>query len=104
MDAPVPEDPPATAARSADWTIEQGWDAYTRAEHGVWKTLFERQTRLLPGRACDAFLAGMHALPIGAEAIPDFRRLSEVLMRRTDRKSTRLNSSHLRLSRMPSSA
>ena len=83
MDAPVPEDPPATPRRSADWTIEQGWDAYTGAEHGVWKTLFERQTRLLPGRACDAFLAGMHALPIGAEAIPDFRRLSEVLMRRT---------------------
>ena len=69
--------------RRADWTIDQGWHAYTAAEHAVWKTLFERQTRLLPGRACAAFVAGMRALPIGADAIPDFRRLSDVLMRHT---------------------
>lgn len=67
----------------ADWTVDQGWSAYTAQEHGVWKTLFERQTRLLPGRACDEFVAGMHALPIGADEIPDFRRLSDVLMRHT---------------------
>ena len=73
----------ADAAPSRDWTIAQGWDAYTPAEHAVWKTLFERQSRLLPGRACDAFVAGMRDLPIGADTIPDFRRLSDVLMRRT---------------------
>jgi len=67
----------------ADWTIEQGWDHYTAREHAVWKTLFERQTRLLPGRACDEFIAGMQRLPIDASQIPDFRRLSEVLMRHT---------------------
>ena len=66
-----------------DWTIDQGWDHYTAGEHAVWKTLFERQSRLLPGRACDEFLEGMRLLPIGAEQIPDFRRLSEVLMRHT---------------------
>lgn len=66
-----------------DWTIDQGWDRYTAEEHGVWKTLFERQTRLLPGRACDEFVQGMRDLPIGPEQIPDFRRLSEVLMKRT---------------------
>jgi phenylalanine-4-hydroxylase len=49
-----------------DWTIDQGWDRYTAVEHGVWKTLFERQTRLLPGRACDEFVAGMRDLPITA--------------------------------------
>lgn len=73
----------AGAVRKSDWTIPQGWEAYTPAEHAVWKTLFERQSRLLPGRACDTFVAGMRDLPIGADAIPDFRRLSEVLMRRT---------------------
>ncbi len=67
----------------ADWTIDQGWQNYTLGEHAVWKTLFERQAALLPGRACDAFVQGMRDLPIGAERIPDFRRLSEVLMRRT---------------------
>lgn len=67
----------------ADWTIEQGWQHYSAEEHGVWRTLFERQTRLLPGLACDAFVEGMQALPIGPEAIPDFEALSEVLMHRT---------------------
>ena len=71
------------AAPARDWTIAQGWEAYTAAEHAVWKTLFERQSRLLPGRACDALVAGTRDLPISADAIPDFRRLSEVLMRHT---------------------
>ncbi|MDB5731297.1 MAG: Phenylalanine 4-hydroxylase [Variovorax sp.] len=66
-----------------DWTIEQGWENYGAEEHATWKTLFERQTKLLPGRACDEFLQGMRDLPIGAEQIPDFRRLSDVLMKRT---------------------
>jgi phenylalanine-4-hydroxylase len=66
-----------------DWTIDQDWDSYTPADHAVWRTLYERQAKLLPGRACDEYLAGMRMLPIGAEAIPDFRRLSDVLMART---------------------
>jgi phenylalanine-4-hydroxylase len=73
----------AAAPHRADWTIDQNWEAYTAAEHAVWRTLYERQTKLLPSRACAEFLAGMAALPIGAERIPDFRRLSDVLMRRT---------------------
>jgi len=68
---------------SADWTIEQGWENYSAAEHATWKTLFERQTKLLPGRACDEFVRGMRDLPIGPRQIPDFRRLSDVLMKRT---------------------
>ncbi|MDB5817111.1 MAG: phenylalanine-4-hydroxylase [Rhizobacter sp.] len=67
----------------ADWTIEQGWEKYSAAEHATWKTLFNRQSQLLPGRACDEFVAGMKDLPIGAEEIPDFRRLSDVLMKKT---------------------
>lgn len=66
-----------------DWTISQEWDRYTAQEHAVWKTLFERQSRLLPGRACDAFVQGMRELPIGPEQIPDFDRLSEILHART---------------------
>jgi phenylalanine-4-hydroxylase len=66
-----------------DWTIDQGWSSYTAQDHAVWKTLFERQSRLLPGRACDEFVQGMKDLPIGAEQIPDFERLSETLAKRT---------------------
>ena len=58
------------APANTDWRIDQGWERYTAEEHATWKTLFERQTRLLLGRACDEFVAGMHALPIGARADP----------------------------------
>jgi phenylalanine-4-hydroxylase len=66
-----------------DWTIDQGWRNYTAVEHATWKTLFERQTKLLPGRACDEFVQGMRDLPMGSDEIPDFRHLSEVLLPRT---------------------
>ncbi|UFN50343.1 phenylalanine 4-monooxygenase [Roseomonas sp. OT10] len=67
----------------ADWTVDQGWESYTPEEHGVWRTLAERQGGLLPGRACDEFLQGLRLLDLGSGGIPDFRRLSEVLTRRT---------------------
>ncbi len=74
---------PSDAAHGPDWTVDQGWERYTAEDHAVWKTLFRRQTKLLPGRACDAFVEGMRALPIGPDAIPDFRRLSDVLTKHT---------------------
>lgn len=67
----------------ADWTIPQHWDRYTAQEHAVWARLFERQSRLLPGRACDAFLDGLRDLPIARDRIPQFDPLSDILMRRT---------------------
>jgi phenylalanine-4-hydroxylase len=67
----------------SDHTIPQNWAHYTAADHAVWRTLFERQTALLPQLACRAFVEGMHALPLSAEAIPDFAALNEVLMPRT---------------------
>ncbi len=74
---------PDLAAPSPDWTIDQGWENYTAEEHGVWKTLYERQIKLLENRACDEFVAGMHALPMGPDEIPNFKKLSEVLMKKT---------------------
>ena len=73
----------ASQPERPDWTIDQDWDNYRAQEHAIWKTLFKRQSRLLPGRACDEFVLGMRDLPIGADEIPDFRRLSDVLLRRT---------------------
>ncbi|NVO05369.1 MAG: phenylalanine 4-monooxygenase, partial [Rhodoferax sp.] len=66
-----------------DWTIPQGWEHYSAAEHATWKTLFERQSKLLPGRACAAFVQGLRDLPMDAHQIPDFRRVNEVLLQRT---------------------
>lgn len=73
--------PPPGAA--ADWTIDQNWAAYTPAEHQVWMTLYERQAKLLPGRACDAFLKGLDALDLHRGGIPDFARINEELTKLT---------------------
>ncbi|RAK52260.1 phenylalanine 4-monooxygenase [Phenylobacterium deserti] len=66
-----------------DWTIDQGWDSYSQAEHDVWITLYERQASLLPGRACDPFLRGLEALDLHRTGIPDFNRINEELQRLT---------------------
>ncbi len=66
-----------------DWTIDQNWAAYSPEEHATWKTLFERQMKLIPRRACQAYSDGLNNLPITADSIPDFERLSEVLTART---------------------
>ncbi|MBC7619933.1 MAG: phenylalanine 4-monooxygenase [Candidatus Saccharibacteria bacterium] len=71
------------APQRADWTIDQGWSQYTAQEHAVWRTLFNRQTQLLPGLACDAFVHGMQNLPLSADSIPDFVGLSKVLRQHT---------------------
>ncbi len=67
----------------ADWTIDQDWEDYSQAEHDVWITLYERQTAMLPGRACDAFLRGLDALDLHRSGIPDFARINEELARLT---------------------
>jgi phenylalanine-4-hydroxylase len=67
----------------ADFTIDQHWERYGAAEHGVWKTLFERQAKVLPGRACDEYLEGLKTLKLGPDQIPDFERLSDGLEKLT---------------------
>jgi phenylalanine-4-hydroxylase len=64
---------------SSDFTIAQNWDDYNEEEHAIWRLLFERQQRLLVGRACAQFLDGLGELGVAADGIPDFRRLNEVL-------------------------
>ncbi len=62
-----------------DWTIDQDWARYSDAEHRTWTRLYERQSALLPGRACDAFLRGLDALDLHQGGIPQFARLNEQL-------------------------
>jgi phenylalanine-4-hydroxylase len=68
---------------AADSTIEQDWRSYSEEEHSVWRLLFERQQKLLVGRACNEYLDGLGALGVAAGGIPDFCRLSDVLERTT---------------------
>lgn len=67
----------------ADFVVDQGGERYTETDHRTWARLYERQLDLLRGRVCDEYLAGVSALGIGADGIPDFRALNRVLMAAT---------------------
>ncbi|HEX4180583.1 MAG TPA: phenylalanine 4-monooxygenase [Caulobacteraceae bacterium] len=69
--------PPPGAA--ADWTIPQDWARYTPVEHAMWDTLFERQSKMLPGRVGPTFLQGLDVLRMSKPGIPDFDELSDRL-------------------------
>ncbi|KTD20309.1 phenylalanine 4-monooxygenase [Legionella londiniensis] len=56
---------------------EQGMVNYSNAEHRIWQILFERQRKLLPGRACDEFLQGLESLKLTADRIPQLPDISK---------------------------
>ncbi len=66
-----------------DYLIEQNWGGYNAEEHAIWRLLFERQQRLLAGRACHEYLNGLRGLGVAAGGIPDFRSLSDILDKAT---------------------
>lgn len=66
-----------------DFTIEQPVDQYGAVDHAVWQQLYERQTAMLPGRVCDAFMDGIRALDMDARRVPEFEHLNEKLMAAT---------------------
>ena len=63
--------------------IEQPWQDYSATDHQVWAQLCARQHEVLQGRACDAFLAGLAALPMQPDTIPRFSAINEHLGRAT---------------------
>jgi hypothetical protein len=67
----APATPPEGAA--ADWTIDQGWSAYTDEEHRTWVTLYERQLGLLPGGRATRSCAGSTRSTCTAKAFPTSR-------------------------------
>lgn len=66
----------AGLSRLADYTLAQPHERYSDDDARVWTTLFARQLALLPGRACDEFLAGLEALALPADRVPDFADLN----------------------------
>ena len=69
-----------TPPAAADWTVPQGWERYTAAEHALWDRLFRQQCALLPSRVTPEFLDGVKVLGLDEPGIPDFERLSEKLV------------------------
>ncbi len=66
----------------AQYVVRQDMAAYTPEQHALWRRLYERQARLLPGRACDVFIESLAALD-ASQGIPDLDRTSEALYKAT---------------------
>ena len=63
---------------SADYTCAQNHAAYTPADHDTYRRLYKRQSALLPGLACDAFIAALPSLG-ASTSIPRFEEINERL-------------------------
>ena len=72
-----------TAQTVEDCIIDQGWERYTAEDHAIWRTLFERQQRILKGRVCQEYLDGLEALGISSEGVPNFEEMNARLRRLT---------------------
>jgi phenylalanine-4-hydroxylase len=57
----------------------KGFVDYSPEENRVWKTLFERQKKCLPGRACDEYLIGLKSLGLTADLIPQLPEVTDRL-------------------------
>lgn len=62
---------------------DQGLVHYSAEENRVWSILFERQKKLIEGRACEAFISGLKVLNITADAIPQLPDVSARLKEKT---------------------
>ncbi|HLT47356.1 MAG TPA: phenylalanine 4-monooxygenase [Rubricoccaceae bacterium] len=63
---------------------------YPEEDHERWRFLFERQMKLLPGRAGAAYLAGVDKLGMTPDRIPALADLSRALDRETGWKVARI--------------
>ncbi len=61
-----------------DYTCLQNWASYTEADHDTYHRLYERQTALLPGLACNAFIEALPSLGV-KDRIPRFEEINERL-------------------------
>jgi phenylalanine-4-hydroxylase len=66
----------------AQYVVAQNWPAYTSAQHALWRKLYQRQAKLLVGRACDVFIESLIQLN-AADCIPHLDRASDVLSKAT---------------------
>jgi phenylalanine-4-hydroxylase len=66
----------------AQYVVDQNWQAYTHEQHALWRKLYQRQAKLLPGRACDLFIDSLCKLD-AAESIPQFDRTTDALLKAT---------------------
>jgi phenylalanine-4-hydroxylase len=70
------------AAARPDYTLPQEMADYSEADHATWRTLYARQSALLPRHAARAFREGLARLDC-ADGVPDFEKASARLREAT---------------------
>ena len=65
-----------------DYTCPQNYAAYAPADHETYRLLYERQSKLLPGLACDEFIAALPSLGASTH-IPRFEDINARLTKAT---------------------
>ena len=61
-----------------DYTVEQDWSAYTAEEHEIWRTLYHRQSAMLPRYACREVIDAVRLMDVAA-TIPDLSDVNRKL-------------------------
>ena len=69
-------------AVQSDYTCPQNYSAYTPADHDTYCRLYARQSALLPGLACDEFIAALPSLGASTH-IPRFDDINKRLFKAT---------------------
>lgn len=59
--------------------LKQDYERYTEEDFKVWRLLFERQEKVLPGRAAVEFTEGIEKIGFHANAIPRFTEMNQNL-------------------------
>lgn len=59
------------------------WENFTETDHTTWKTLFDRQEKLLDTYAVDPVMAGLRKLQICQDKIPRFDTVNAILKKET---------------------
>jgi phenylalanine-4-hydroxylase len=54
--------------------MDQDYQKYSKADHSMWKQLFERQMEVLPAIASQTYLDGIEKVGFVADHIPDFNQ------------------------------
>ncbi|MCW8886043.1 MAG: phenylalanine 4-monooxygenase [Motiliproteus sp.] len=58
---------------------KQGYVKYLKEDHAVWEKLYLRQIEVIAGRACDEYIAGVEALNLPSDHIPQIPDINRVL-------------------------
>lgn len=65
------------------YIVDQNWEKFTDENHETWHLLFDRQSEIVKGRACDAYFAGLKELGIDNSGVPKFSDVNAALKAKT---------------------